>query len=661
MGGGRDEPAPGDDETAEPARTDAPDQSEGAPSTPGTADRADTGPAGEAGPEAGKSDGEQDEGPGHGPDGGTGGQGDELGPGSGEPADGGARSREALLLSTGYAAADAESLEDVLRALSRLHTTGFPLEAQVVFRIAGRFLNSPAHHSFLPGGIERTFRIPMTTGSPATEVARTGRAVYVSTPEEYRRRFPATYPLAARKGPGSWAFLPLAGGGRVHGVWLATFSSPVAFTADERALLTVTSRLVARALERTSTDAAELALSRGLRSSMDRAGPSFAGMSVAARYIPAGGGLVVGGDWYDSIELPSGRLALVIGDVQGHDVHAAGLMTQLRTAVHAYAAEGHGPDAVLARASYFLTALDPERFATCLYLEVDPLDGGLQIARAGHPHPVLRMPDGTCLIKHVRGGLPLGLMPGEDDYPVTTARLHDGEVLLLCTDGLIETGGHDLFSGWLRLRDALSPGPVADLEGMADRLIRAVSAPEAHDGDASRDGARGEPRNEDDIALLLVRRDAAGRRPDVPERRLLLTLEQDRAEGVSEARSELESLLHDWTRPDQIDTAVLLTSELLGNVLVHTDQAAALTATLRGEPGERVLRVEVTDQGDELPHQRAPGEMASSGRGLVLLDLLSDKWGVRPEPAGKTVWFSLSESGETTGPADPLAAYGDDE
>ncbi len=130
-------------------------------------------------------------------------------------------------------------------------------------------------------------------------------------------------------------------------------------------------------------------------------------MTVAARYVPTGGGLQVGGDWYDMIPLPNGRIALVIGDVQGHDVRAAGLMGQLRIALRAYASEGHRPDAVLARASRFLSGLtdayesvegDAEpapRFATCLYAEVDPEAGTLDIARAGHPDPVVISADGT--------------------------------------------------------------------------------------------------------------------------------------------------------------------------------------------------------------------------------------------------------------------------
>lgn len=322
-------------------------------------------------------------------------------------------------------------------------------------------------------------------------------------------------------------------------------------------------------------------------------------------------------------------------------------MAQLRTAVHAYAAEGHGPDAVLARASRFLTTLDEDRFATCLYIEADPSTGNLHIARAGHPHPVLRMPDGTCLLKHISGGLPLGLMPGEEDYPVDILRLHDDEVLMLCTDGLIENGGHDMYSGWVRVRDAFSPGPVEDLEGMADRLMSAVLSPEP--------GAReGVARDGDDIALLLLRRDSVKPRAEVDQRRLVLTIGQDQGEGLAEARAELKALLHDWARPDQVDTAVLLATELLGNVLVHTDQDGSLTAHVTGETGRRRLLVEVMDRGDELPHQRTPVELASSGRGLLLLDILADQWGVRPEPEGKTAWFALTEA--SPGEAGPGAA-----
>ncbi|NUS18120.1 MAG: SpoIIE family protein phosphatase [Streptomyces sp.] len=581
--------------------------------------------------------------------------GPDSGPGGGGVAAEG-RERDAVLLETGHELAEAESLSDALRTVTRLFAPGFSLDGLVVFGITDKFLKVIGQYGFRRRDAEQVFRMPMGTTFPATEVINRGRPVYLTSPEEYRARFPATWPLAARHGRRSWAFLPLVTSGQVSAVCLMAFREPVEFTADERGLLAVAARLVAQALERTRTGTAELALSRGLRRSMGSTPPAVPGLTVATRYIPTGGGLVVGGDWYDVINLPGDRLAVVIGDVQGHDVHAAALMAQLRTAVHAYAAEGHGPDAVLARASGFLAAVDPDRFATCLYIEAEPATGVLHIARAGHPHPVLRLPDGTCLLKHVNGGLPLGLMPGTEDYPITDVELRPDEILLLCTDGLIETGGHDMYSGWLRVRDAFSPGPADDLEGMADTLIRAVHSPLAQSGQRAPEGrderaaagARPDiaPRNEDDIALVLLRRDAGVVQRAVPERKLVLTIEQDQAQGLSEARAELQALLHDWAQPDQVDTAVLLTSELVGNVLMHTDQTAGLVASLTGEPGRRVLRVEVTDNGDELPHQRNPGELASSGRGLMLLDILSGQWSVRPESEGKTVWFSLWEDEE---------------
>ncbi|MFC1415745.1 SpoIIE family protein phosphatase [Streptacidiphilus cavernicola] len=548
------------------------------------------------------------------------------------------RSREAFLLDAGRALAEAGTTSEVLRVVASLSMPGFSPDGLAVFGSEGGMLTVVGQHGHQKGA-EQSFTMPLETDYPAAEVVRTGRAVYLSSPEEYQHRFPATWPLATGFGRRSWAFLPLVTAGRTTGAWLASFRTPVRFSPDERAVLSTVARMLAHALERAHTNESERALSRGLRRSMGTGAPAAPGISVATRYVPTGGGLMVGGDWYDIIDLPEGRMALVIGDVQGHDVHAAGLMAQLRTAVHAYAAEGHRPDAVLARTSRFLAALDEDRFATCVYIEADPARGTLQIARAGHPHPVIRTPDGTCLIRHVEGGLPLGLMPDEEDYPVTTMELQSGEVMLLCTDGLIETGGHDMYSGWVRVRDTMSPGPADDLEGMADALIRAVHGPASHEGPGHL-----ADRREDDIALLLLRRDSVDQLPEPPGRRLVLTVAQDQPERISGARQELRAIMHDWAAPEQVDAAVLLASELLANVLVHTETEAALVASMSGPAGFRQLRIEVADRSDELAHRRSPGEMASSGRGLILLDLLSDRWGMQPRGEGKAIWFDLDEA-----------------
>ncbi|MDI5973747.1 SpoIIE family protein phosphatase [Streptomyces sp. SL13] len=549
--------------------------------------------------------------------------------------------RPSVVLDVGRELERASSAAGALEAVAALAAPGFALTGGVVFGLTDDMLTLLSQRGY-PIGSETEFRMPLETDYPAAQAVRTGEPVYISSRQEYRDRFPATWPLASRLSRRSWAYVPLITGGSVSAVWLAVFSAPQVFDERVRGLFDSLARGMAGALERGQGSEAELALSGGLRRSMGGAGTVPLGLSTATRYVPTGGGALVGGDWFDVIRLPHGRLALVIGDVEGHDSQASILMARLRTAIHAYAVEGHRPDAVLTRADRFLASLDTERFATCLYIEADPATGHLQIARAGHPHPFLRMPDGTCLIRHIPGGLPLGLLPGENDYPVAETELRPGELMLLCTDGLIEAGGYDLDSGWDRIRDALAPGPANDLEALADGLIRAAGDTSAFHWPADR-----RPRGGDDIALLILRRDGAGEQRVLPERQLVLTIGQDQARGVAAARAELRGMLHDWETPDQVDSAVLLATELIGNVLIHTDQPAILDARISRRAGNRVLQIDVTDGGDDLPHFRAPGELAISGRGLMLMDALSDQCGVRPESEGKTTWFTLSEKSAT--------------
>ncbi|MFF5551399.1 SpoIIE family protein phosphatase [Streptomyces olivaceoviridis] len=564
------------------------------------------------------------------------------------------RSREAFLLDAGRALAEARSTAEVLRVAGALSMPGFSPDGLVVFGVEGDWLTVTGQHGHTPADMGPFSNMPLATDYPAAEVVRTGRAVYLSSPEEYRDRYPATWPLARHFGRRSWAFLPLTAGGHTMGAWMAAFTYPVAFTPDERAVLTTVARMLAQALSRAGAAESARELTEGLqRSMLPSLGPEVPGMRVAARYIPTGGGLQVGGDWYDMIPLPSGRFALVIGDVQGHDVRAAGLMGQLRIALRAYASEGHRPDAVLTRASRFLHGLTQDagedaladlRFATCLYVEADPPTGRLEIARAGHPDPVIRMTDGTVMTRPTAGGLPLGLDP-DADYPTTRFTLEPGETLMLCTDGLIETGGHDMESGWRRLR-AILEDHEGDLESLADALVQGVHGPSSH----HTTGPLAD-RREDDIALLLLCRPGEGRergdalavRPAV--RRTLLSVAQDEPERIAEARQHLRGLLHDWASAEQVDSAVLLVSEMVTNVLVHTDADALLLAEVMGEGTGRRLRVEVFDTGDDLPHKRRPGELASSGRGLMLIELLADGWGVDPRGEGKSIWFELYEPG----------------
>lgn len=593
------------------------------------------------------------------------------------------RSREAFLLDAGRALAEARSTSEVMRVAATLSMPGFSPDGLAVFSVEGDRLTVIGHHGEKYGSEFPFTDMPLETPYPANDVVRTGRAIYLTSPAEYQRRYPTTWPLAKPFHRQSWAFLPLVVAGRTTGAWMAAFSRPAAFSPDERAILTTVARMLAQALSRAYVHETERELTNGLQRTMrpSRA-PDIKGMSMAARYVPTGGGLQIGGDWYDVIPLPSGRIALVIGDVQGHDVRAAGVMSQLRIALRAYAAEGHRPEAVLARASRFLAGMaapaggEPdtdagdERFATCLYIEADPLLGTLEIARAGHLNPAVRLTDGTLLIRPTAGGLPLGVAdPGVgrasgagEDYPTTRLVLEPGETLLVCTDGLVEAGGHDVDTGWSRIRGVFDERPSAELEEMADALVQAVHGPPSYH-------TRGPliDRREDDIALLLVRRDDSSTQP-ITARRTVLTISQANPAQVGEARHQLQQMLYDWSprangqtaeetsgstleftgdsgAANAVDGAVLMLSEMLTNVLVHTDGDALMVAEVTGEPGNRVLRVEVSDHSDELPRRRNPGELASSGRGLVLLELLAGDWGVDPRGEGKVIWFEMHEDG----------------
>ncbi|MFF1955785.1 SpoIIE family protein phosphatase [Streptomyces sp. NPDC058220] len=604
------------------------------------------------------------------------------------------RSREAFLLDAGRALAEARSTAEVLRVAASLSMPGFSPDGLAVFSLTGERLRIIGHHGHDAGDVGPFEDMAVETDYPAAEVVRTGRAVYLPTPESYHARYPATWQYVQRFDRHSWAFLPLTVSGRTLGTWMAAFKHRVAFSPDERSVLTTVARMLAQALDRAEVAESERELSLGpRRGMMPKLGNGIPGMTVAARYVPTGGGLQVGGDWYDMIPLPGGaaradgtgggRFALVIGDVQGHDVRAAGLMGQLRIALRAYASEGHRPDAVLSRASRFLAGLQHypgrdggdgsaagagavggvvagspsgaaaragwavddfivsgPRFATCLYLEVDPESGTLDMARAGHPNPVIRTADGTAMIRQTPGGLPLGV-EADSDYPTTRLELGPGETLMLFTDGLLETGGHDLLSGWKRLRPVLEQEGGASLEKLADALVQAVHGPSSY----YTTGPLAD-RREDDIALLLLARDSALARTDRrTTRRTAVTVAQAEPERIAGARQQLRDLLHDWSDAEQIDSAELMVSEMVTNVLVHTDGDALLVAEAGGERGNRRLRVEVADTSDDLPHRRSPGELASSGRGLVLMEVLADAWGVNPRGDGKSIWFELYECG----------------
>ncbi|MFF9125351.1 PP2C family protein-serine/threonine phosphatase [Streptomyces sp. NPDC014889] len=231
--------------------------------------------------------------------------------------------------------------------------------------------------------------------------------------------------------------------------------------------------------------------------------PSTPGLRLAARYLPATHGLNIGGDWYDAFRQPDGSLITVIGDVTGHGLHAAVMMSQLRTALRAYAVDGGSPGRLLSRLHVFLHHLQPDLFATAVIARFSPDDPTVTWAAAGHPPPVLRLPDGRVHVLDAKPGAMLGI-PLRQEIEDHTVRLSPGSTLALYTDGLVERRALGIDPGIDRLAAALGafePAELnADLDGSADRLLVPLLS------DSERD---------DDVCLLLCHIDsAAGGEPD---------------------------------------------------------------------------------------------------------------------------------------------------
>ncbi|MBL3666095.1 SpoIIE family protein phosphatase [Streptomyces sp. M2CJ-2] len=431
------------------------------------------------------------------------------------------------------------------------------------------------------------------------------------------RIWPAGSPLEtslAEVGPGGLAVLPLPAGNRMAGACLIGWDAPHDFGADERALLTAAAGLAGQALMRARAFDAEHELVGMLqRQLLPRRLPRLPGAVAVARYLPSTVGLELGGDWYDVIPLPDNHVALVIGDVQGHSAGAATLMGQMRTALRAYAVEGHAPDVVVSRANRLLIDMESDLFATCCYVDVDLEQGSAWCVRAGHLPPVLRHPDGRAEIAEAEGGPPLGVMT-QADFPMSPLRLQPGTTVALTTDGLVESHEADID------------------EGMDDFARRLAAADPAHLGLVA-DTLLGRAARSDDVALLLMRYDGMALRP-LRESWTVWRVPQ----AVGHARRFTRRTLRSWGATEDLDAALLVVSELVTNALVHTEGQVRLDLTLVGDR----LRLAVADASPRSPVKPSSiGWEATGGRGILLVEAVSAAWGTLPVSGGKQVWAEL--------------------
>lgn len=316
--------------------------------------------------------------------------------------------------------------------------------------------------------------VPTATGRPLSV-----RALDEGYPITLARGGPADGPLSA-------VSVPLLALGRVYGVLLAVRVGP-AFTDDETAALHYAARLAAvhlgHARRHTATHSTALNLQRALLAEPGRPHPN---LDLATRYLPAGDGTLVGGDWFETVRLHYGRTLLVMGDVMGHGLDAAVDMNAYRSMLRYVASTDLPPHRVLRQLDAAITEDVGRRPATCLLVRVDPARGKAAFASAGHLPPAVFTVDGTGELVHVPVGPPLGT--GVGGYELGARDLDASETLVLFTDGLVERRGEDIDVSLARLAGLRLP-PGAGTQELVDQVLSRL---EAHDA-------------EDDVAVLAAR------------------------------------------------------------------------------------------------------------------------------------------------------------
>ncbi|WP_432191920.1 ATP-binding SpoIIE family protein phosphatase [Streptomyces sp. bgisy027] len=424
----------------------------------------------------------------------------------------------------------------------------------------------------------------------------------------------------------AYCLLPLATDDHGAGTLALGFDHRRTFRAEERAALATVAQLLAQSIGRARQFETERRLAQELQQGLLPAAlPQHGEVDIAARYVTPTTG-TVGGDWYDVVNLPDGGIGLVVGDVEGHTPRAAALMGQIRSAVRAYATEGHRPADVLTRTNRLLVGLGTDLLATCCCVWLDPEAESVEVSSAGHPAPLLGHPGRRFTTPELPVGTPLGVRP-DTCYGSGRAPLHEGTVLVLYTDGLVRSRSVPLDHGVEALHAHLAAPGDLRLEVLADRVLDITGAGDLRD---------------DDAVLLIAQ--FLGLGADRRQRVARTSVERHDLRAVADVRGFLRTQARAWNWEAVSSDLELAVTELVTNGLVHADSEVEIR--LR-EYADR-LRVDVRDS-DPRPPLPAPvlasGEPDSEsehGRGLLIVDALASSWGNSPSGRGKSVWFELT-------------------
>lgn len=425
-------------------------------------------------------------------------------------------------------------------------------------------------------------------------------------------------PILRQRGIRSMLGVPVRVEGRVIGVMHIGTLVQRAFDQDDVTLLQLAADRAALAI-----DDARLSEQRSVTAIMQRtllpdALPQIPGVRLSAKYLPAGSGIKVGGDWYDVFQLANGCLAFAIGDVVGRGVLAASVMAEIRTALRAYMAQGHPLTEVVSMLNELLVSMGRNRGATLSILQFDPEVEDLQIVTAGHLPPLMIEPDGRARLLEHKHGLPVGVRTGHD-YQAFHHPFPVGSHLLLYTDGLIERRGESIDEGFARLTAAACDAVAQPGSSFADDVYRALLD---------------ETPLEDDVALLAIESVPLGETVEMtlPARPTVL--------------GGLRNTLGRWLRTlgateSELFDITLSASEAATNAIEHAYGAREATFAVCCEHRDRQVIVTVSDLG----RWRTAGP-GGGGRGLQIMRSLLDDVTVDSDRAGTVVTMTKRLSGQ---------------
>ncbi|RPE37688.1 serine phosphatase RsbU (regulator of sigma subunit) [Streptomyces sp. Ag109_O5-1] len=425
----------------------------------------------------------------------------------------------------------------------------------------------------------------------------------------------------------SWLLVPMLARGAVLGTAVFMRSrTPRRFEPDDVLLAEQIVNRTAACVDNASRYHRERTTARTLRRSLlPQRLPSPSAVRTASSYQPASEHTGLGGDWFDVIPLSGTRVALVVGDVVGHGLQSAVVMGRLRGAVRTLADLDLSPGELLTHLDDQMNRALDERGdevslvtgATCLYAVYDPVSRRCRLARAGHPPLAVVSADGAVDFVDLAGGPPLGL--GGVMFEEREIALDDGDLLVLYTDGLLESRTQDVDTGLRRLRGALSRTPAsAAPQEVCDMLVRELLP----------------PGHQDDVAVLVAR--VSGLAPDSYVTWEIET--QDRM--VGRARELTARQLASWGLAEESFTTELIVSELVTNALRYGGEPITLRLIR-----DRNLICEVSDGSSTSPHVRRAQDTDEGGRGLYLITQLAQNWGTRYGERGKTIWAEQPLSG----------------